>query len=323
MTARPAAVGAFIIGAFGLTVLLILFFGGTHWFSGTSQVIVFFHESIAGLDAGAPVTLRGAPIGLVKSITIRLSPGAIAARIPVVLEFEANKVTWEDKKPAGEVVDFKRLIEAGLRAQLALQSLITGQLRVDLDFYPGTPVQMVGADQGLPEIPTIQSDLGHFREELTKLKLKELAEAGQRALSAVERLSDHLDAEIGPLSMSIHNTLDAATRTLEDVDNAVRRVQTEASTALHDADLLLVAAHRQVDNRGSELSRALISADRAVNQAEIFLKSLNSLTDSRAQFRGNLEAAVRDLSATASSLRSFADTVERNPNSLLLGRGSR
>jgi phospholipid/cholesterol/gamma-HCH transport system substrate-binding protein len=258
---------------------------------------------------------------LVKSITIRLSPDALTARIPVVLELQGNKVAWEDNKTPDGVVDFKRLVEAGLRAQLALESFITGQLRVDLDFHPGTLAQLVDADEGLPEIPTIQSDLGHFREELTKLKLKELAEAGQRALSAVERLSNHLNAEIGPLSMSIHNTLDAATHTLEGTDSAVRHVQAEASTALHDADLLLVAAHRQVDNRGSELSRALISADRAVNQAEIFLKSLNSVTDSRAQFRSNLEAAVRDLSAAASSLRSFADTVERNPNSLLLGRG--
>ena len=323
MTARPAAVGAFIIGAFGLTVLLILFFGGTHWFSSTSQVVVFFHESIAGLDAGAPVTLRGAPIGLVKSITIRLSPDAITARIPVVLEFQANKVTWEDNKPAGGVVDFKRLVEAGLRAQLALESLITGQLRVDLDFYPGTPVQLVRADEGLPEIPTIQSDLGQFRKELTGLKLQELAEAGQRTLTAVERLSDHIDAEIGSLSVSIHGTLDAATLTLKDTDEAVRRVQAEASTALHDVHLLLVDANRQLDNRAGELSRTLMSADRAVNQAEIFLKSLNSLTDSRSQFRSNLEAAVRDLSVTASSLRSFVEMVERNPNALLLGRGSR
>ena len=221
------------------------------------------------------------------------------------------------------MVDFKRLVEAGLRAQLALESLITGQLRVDLDFYPGTPVQLVRADEGLPEIPTIQSDLGQFRKELTGLKLQELAEAGQRTLTAVERLSDHIDAEIGSLSVSIHGTLDAATLTLKDTDEAVRRVQAEASTALHDVHLLLVDANRQLDNRAGELSRTLISADRAVNQAEIFLKSLNSLTDSRSQFRSNLEAAVRDLSVTASSLRSFVEMVERNPNALLLGRGSR
>jgi len=137
------------------------------------------------------------------------------------------------------------------------------------------------------------------------------------------RLSDHIDAEIGPLSASIHRTLDAATDTLKDTDEAVRRVQGEASTALHDVHLLLVDANRQLNNRGGELSRTLISADRAVNQAETFLKSLNSLAESRSQFRSNIEAAVRDLSATASSLRGFAETVERNPNAILLGRGSR
>ncbi len=65
------------------------------------------------------------------------------------------------------------------------------------------------------------------------------------------------------------------------------------------------------------------TADRAVRQAETLLDSLNGLAEPRSQFRGDLEATIRDLAASASSLRSFAETVERNPNALLMGRASR
>ena len=100
-------------------------------------------------------------------------------------------------------------------------------------------------------------------------------------------------------------------------------LQADASGALRDLDSLIVDAHRQLDARGGELSQTLTAADRTVGQAETLLDSLNGLAEPRSQFRGNLEAAVRDLAASASSLRNFAETVERNPNALLMGRASR
>ena len=97
----------------------------------------------------------------------------------------------------------------------------------------------------------------------------------------------------------------------------------EASTALRDLDALLVDVRHQVGPRSAELSRMLNSADRAARNATTLLESLNGLAQPRSPFRGNLEAAIRDLAATTGSLRDFAATVERNPNALLLGRSSR
>jgi paraquat-inducible protein B len=47
------------------------------------------------------------------------------------------------------------------------------------------------------------------------------------------------------------------------------------------------------------------------------------MAEPSSQFRGDLQATVRDLAASASSLRNFAETIERNPNALLMGRSSR
>ena len=53
------------------------------------------------------------------------------------------------------------------------------------------------------------------------------------------------------------------------------------------------------------------------------MSSVNSLTDPRSQMRADLEAAIRDLAASASSLRGFASEIERNPGAILTGRGGR
>ena len=323
MSRRPTVVGAFILGALGLGIFAILFFGGMRWFTKNSELVVFFRESVAGLDVGAPVTFNGARIGSVKSLTIRVSAETLSAPIPVILEIEQSRFTQAGGKSVAERVDYERLVKAGLRAQLALQSLITGQLRVDLAFLPDTPAQLVGAAEALPEIPTVPSDLGQLRNELTGLQLRQLSESAQRALTALARLSDHVDAVLAPVTRDVQETLATATRTLQTANEAVDRVQTDASTALHDLDLLLIDGRQQLADRGGEVSRTLVTINHAAREAETVLGSLNGLAQPRSTFRGNLEASVRDLAASASALRGFAQSIERNPNALLMGRASR
>lgn len=321
MSARPAIVGAFILGAVGLGVAAILFFGGMRMFTKTSRAVVFFSESLAGLDVGAPVTFHGVRVGVVKNITVQFSASSMSARTPVFLEFQPAQVTLDGGKTlADESEEMGRLIKAGLRAQLELQSIVTGQLRVDLDFRPDTPVKLVGEPLGVPEIPALPSELGQLWAQLTQLRLQEFVDTGQRALASFERLSNRIDAVLDPLVGNANEGLVAARQTFRTADDAIRQLQREILTALRDLDALAVDARHQLGARGTELSRALASADRTARQAETLLQSLNGLAHPRSQLRGDLEAAIRDLAAASSSLRDFAATIERNPNALLMGR---
>jgi paraquat-inducible protein B len=313
-------VGGFILGALALGVAAILFFGGSRLFSQTARAVVFFNGSVAGLDVGAPVTFRGVRIGSVQRIALRFSPDTLTTRIPVFLEFDADRVSWVGRTPTDTPVDYRRLVDAGLRAQLAPQSFVTGQLRVDLDFRPGTPAPLVSAIPNVPEIPPAQSDLDQLRNQLTTLPLHELAETTERALASLNRLSDHLDARLDPLVEGAQRTADAATQMLQTTNQAVLQLQAESTTALHNLDALSSDARRQLDARSEDIARTLATAERTARQAETLLASLNSLAAPRSQFRGDLEASMRDLSASASSLRTFAHAVERNPSVLLTGR---
>jgi len=49
---------------------------------------------------------------------------------------------------------------------------------------------------------------------------------------------------------------------------------------------------------------------------------LNQMTAENSPMRGDLRSAIRDLAASASSLRGFTHEVERDPSAILSGRTS-
>jgi len=52
-----------------------------------------------------------------------------------------------------------------------MQSIVTGQLQVALDFYPDKPTKLVGIDPEYFEIPTVQSPLQELGKKLERFPL--------------------------------------------------------------------------------------------------------------------------------------------------------
>lgn len=318
---RPTMVGAFVLGGLALVVGGIVFFGGTQIFSRTTRVVVFFEGSVAGLDVGAPVTFRGARIGSVQAVRVEVTPEG-EVLIPVYLEFLQDRVFYRSGAEPPREFDVERLVARGLRAQLQMQSLITGQLRVDIEFHPGTTGYVFsGATGGVPQIPTLRSDLERVQQALGELP--ELMDSARHALDSVDRLATHLDGEIEPLAAGAKRSLESFSRAMNGFEQAVSRLQADASHTLGGIDDLTGDGRRQVNERGAELSKLLVTAEEAARRADELIASLNQLMSERSRFRGDLEATVRDLAATASSLRSFSRQLEQNPSLLLRGRSER
>src|SRR5437870_13579354 len=90
-------------------------------------------------------------------------------RTPVFFEVDSSRF----ENVSGSTVTFRKgvpklkdLTERGLRAQLDLQSLVTGQLEVALNFYPGSPLRLTGLSKDYPEMPTIPSSLDQLSRPL-------------------------------------------------------------------------------------------------------------------------------------------------------------
>jgi len=134
-------IGGFVAGAIALAVAGIIAFGSGKFFAQELHFVLFFDSSVKGLQVGAPVTFRGVKIGSVKDIVLRLDPGTDAIQMPVYIDVDPRNFLTEGAKyePYG---NYQQLIEKqGMRARLELQSFVTGQLAVGLDFFPDQPAR--------------------------------------------------------------------------------------------------------------------------------------------------------------------------------------
>ena len=56
-----------------------------------------------------------------------------------------------------------------MRAQLKLQSMVTGQLMIELDFFPDTPVRLTGTESEYAEVPTMPSSMEKLAQKLKEI----------------------------------------------------------------------------------------------------------------------------------------------------------
>lgn len=135
--ANKTLIGAFVVGAVFLLVAAVLIFGSGKFFRKTYKAVMFFEGSIKGLNVGSPVMFRGVKVGTVTDINLILYAKDLSMRTTVIAEFDPERWTLV----GGERGDVKRLqlvIDRGLRAQLQMQSFVTGQLMIALDFFPAS-----------------------------------------------------------------------------------------------------------------------------------------------------------------------------------------
>jgi len=166
-------------------------------YTNTLRYVMYFNGSVRGLTEGAPVQLRGIPIGSVTAISLELDKNTAEIRVPVMVELEPdrikeinNQVHVSDK----DIMD--RLIKKGLRAQLQTGSLLTGQLLVDLDFHPKSKIVPTANDSVYPEFPTTNSSLDEFThsaqiimDKVAKLPLEKLSTEIDHSLLSLQETS--------------------------------------------------------------------------------------------------------------------------------------
>ena len=147
--ANKTLIGVFVIGAIVLAIIAVIIFGSGKFFAEKMPLVMYFEGSVAGLNVGSPVMFKGVKVGVVKDIVLRFDSNNISFLIPVYAELDPKRFHVIGKIADETELD-KELIKRGLRARLELQSMVTGQLMVDLDFYPDKPAKLVGLDKGYP-----------------------------------------------------------------------------------------------------------------------------------------------------------------------------
>jgi paraquat-inducible protein B len=235
----------------------------------------------------------------------------------VTLERDRIRLATGEGQPE---IDLEDLIKRGLRAELNMQSFVTGEAEIRLDFDPNSAPELHPGTTDLVEIPTRPSAFQRVAEQLKRLPIGELVQDAIGTLQSLRALSDKLDVELPPVLARFKDTSEGAGRMIDTATMAIADLRAQIASVLARVDRLAGSADQQVNQRGADLHALLVSATQTTQQASNLMVDLRGFTGVRAESRANLEATLRDLAAATAALRGFADDVEHNPQLLLTGR---
>ncbi len=344
--ANKTMIGGFVVGAVALVVAVVLIFGSGRFLTERLTYVLHFEGSVKGLNIGSPVLFRGVKVGTVKNIRIQVESDLVSVLIPVLIDLEPKRF-GNPRRSEDPKANLERLIKAGLRARLELQSLVTGQLMVELDFHPDKPIKLVGNESEYPEIPTIQSGIQELAETIEKLPLDELANKLTSAISGIEkavnspevseiiinlnktlketkRLVRNINSHIEPLASSLDETIKEYGKLARDVDEQVEPLASGVDKVLKDTRKLIRNVDGQVTPLLSSVRNTAKLADAALVQAEQTLSTIEGVAGKDSAVVFQLTNMMKELSSAARSIRNWASYLERHPEALIRGKsGSR
>jgi paraquat-inducible protein B len=333
---NPKLIGAFVVSALALAIAGAIAFGGTQFLITKHKAILYFEGSVAGLNVGAPVNFRGVKVGTVTSIEISYDIDKQTMDIPVEIEITPDLIHVTSGQRSER--NIQKLVERGLRAQLVVQSLVTGQASIEFDFHPEAPIRLVGARTDLPELPTIPSSMAALQanvtavlEKLSQLPLdqisKQISDAIgelQQTLTSATALIKNVDADIGPTLTNLQETSEQTKLLMTTANDRIQMRDGEPLQTLNDTLTDYGDLARQLQGKTNVLSGDLQTTLNTLNSALAQINDVATLLERDMSKNPALLTqttdTLREFKAMAAAIRAFAEYIQRNPNALLTGK---
>jgi paraquat-inducible protein B len=274
---------------------------GEQAFTQRLRFVLFFGGSVRGLSLGAPVEFKGIKVGQVVDVRLEFDPDDTSFRIPVLIEIEPERVisrnAARDQSPY-EMLE--TLVSRGLRARLQTGSLLTGQLFVELDMHPNTPVTLVDAGAPYPELPTIPASL----EEIERTVRSFLAKLDSVDLQG---LSTELLATLQGTNALVNSAqVKGAMRDLEGSMSSLRS--------------MLSKVDRRVEPMASNVDEAVSAGRATLAKLQVTLDLVNRVLESDSPLQYRAVEMAEELTETARAIRIFVDLLQRNPDAMIFGK---
>lgn len=307
--ANRMMIGGFVVIALLILAASLAVFGSGKFFKKTVKCVMYFNGSVKGLTVGSPVLFQGVQIGSVVSIVLEIDPTKMQLQIPVVIEYEPDKfqVAGGAKVPRDPRKTIPILIDRGLRAVLTTQSFITGQLAIEIGFYPGTPVVMAketGEYKGYIEIPTIPSTTQKLFDALAKLDLERLQKHLESTLDGIDKLANN---------PNLPASLQALKETLQDTRKLVKRVDREVGPLAKSTK----KAVKDIGKLALDLNRRLVGVTASLDKT---LSDARGTISQDSPLMVDLQNTLQELARMSRSFRQLADYLDQQPQSLIFGK---
>jgi paraquat-inducible protein B len=328
--ANPTKIGGFVIAAIVLLASAAILFGGGDFFAKQERLVAYFPESVKGLRNGANVLFRGVRIGYVEEIQLQGDADTAVTLVQVVMRINPSRLQITrngvavQMAPDQDDVEPIDLIHAGLRAQLGVESFVTGQLVVEFEFFPGSEIVKRGVNPPFEEMPTVANNIQQlvariqtFVSDITEnLDIKQIGEDIQTAANGLSKLAN---------SPELRSAIAGADQLLnsEDTQQLTARLGTtlsEARSTLKSVKTLIADADKRLGPLVDEMGMAIGKLDDTLAAAESTLLSAGDQLRGDTELSYQLIGTLQEVETAARSMRVFLDYLERNPEALLRGK---
>jgi paraquat-inducible protein B len=195
--------------------------------------------------------------------------------------------------------------------------LVTGVLYVGFDWFPETPLRFVQQPDGhfqYEEIPTVPTELEQAQDAIVRV-IKKLDDLDLKAvINSFTKTSDR----VGEL---------ASSPALKSILKSLDHDMPELRGAILDFRRLAATANTNVTNVSADLHQTLTAAQSAIEQiaatmkeAQTTIVSVRGTVDPNSPTVYELTKSLREVSGAASSIRLLADSLDRNPQAVILGK---
>jgi paraquat-inducible protein B len=223
----------------------------------TSTFVMYFKGSLRGLSAGAPVELHGIAVGEVRSVDLEYDSQAGALRFPVIVDLYPQRIRGrKSAAPAPSAAKkgpestsralFDSLVAHGMRAELKVGNLLTGQQYVDLDMHSDAPAEKVWWNEQPCIFPTVSNGLDEIQDSIATIarklskvpfdqisyRLLSTMTTLEQTLKSTDQLMRHVDGSLAP---QVEATLAEAREAMKNAKNLMAQdapLQSDLSAAL-------------------------------------------------------------------------------------------
>ncbi len=327
---KKKMVGGFVLGSVAILITMLMLFGSGRLFQDSFQFVCYFPSSLKGLTAGSPVNLHGVTIGRVVNIHIQTDQSTFEYSTPVIIEMDKSTMFHEDDSLFLSQDDADLIIaeyvENGLRAQLATQSYLTGQLAVDLSISPQaneTPINALELPRydDLMQIPTLASPFDTVLSNISDIpfaqiatKLDEFALQLTNIATNVNKIFEEADVPLLVTSYTnLAINLDRELQNFASLKDTIETVLLSISTASGSINNL-------VDTNSPEVQEILYSLNTLIQRANTLTEELNTVLEEDSATMIEIGQTLDAVQGASDSVAQLADLLAIQPDALLFGK---
>lgn len=315
-----------MVGGFLLAAGLVVIFGAGEYFKKKDRFVLYFEDSVKGLDVGAPVCFFGVKVGLVTKVEIVFDSRNFTFCTPVYVEVDTERVRLmeygaevEQELASMTEKEFRNeLVARGLRAQLKVDSLLTGKLYVDVGMYPDRAFHVAGKSKTLYELPTVLSDISELSRTMDSVSFQSILEGVASTVESVDSLTSslaesHLIQDVSEAVVEFKGLVAQTRKTVDPLAESIQETARDTRRLVVNSDAGMQKTFGILEEVGTSSRDMMGKAGKTLDSIELSLGK-----DSAMIYRIN--RMLSEVSETARSMRILVDYLERHPDALVFGK---